>query len=748
MDGEASPSTRYTPLVVWLAAAGLVLVHIVLAVAGTWDKGATFDETAYVGNGFSFWATNDYRMSPDAILPQRWQTLPIYLAGYNAPPTDDDHWFKGDVWTYGMRLLFRLGNDGDAILRLGRFMTTLLSAVLAIITFFWARKLFGDAGGLVALGLYAFNPNILAHGSSVTSDLAAALAFAAALFALWRVIHVLTPVSLLVSCLAVGCAFVTKYSAVMLIPMGLGMALLRLLSQRPWEIRGFGFATKITAWWQQAIALAGLVVLHVFAAWVIIWAMFGFRYEMFRDGQPGRDNAINGDWPQVLQMMTQPLPGRTEKRNAFVEAVVETCRNYRLLPEGYLYTFAGSVSTTAVRSAFLNGRYGIYGFASFFPYCFLYKTPISVFLVMLLALAAYGAKQSSLLRLQVKDALPRLWNGFYAISPLLLMLSIYWFMSIVRGINIGVRHIVPTFPPMFILAGAAGWWLERIVAPAKSSVNGGPADAESQPAMDAPAAASPGNATTLVPPQIRSVMKWSLVACFVWLVADMLFIFPNYLAYFNRIAGGSENGYKHLVDSSLDWGQELPNLRRWLDANIRALAHPPKVYISYFGTAQPSYYGVDGQWLPCFFPIEQLEQGRVVPTEAALEPGVYCISATQLQCVYNAQFPGPWRTDYEQNYQVLTRLMGVYLQNEKTPEVRDAELKKLGLPNWSSAFYLFEKIRFGRLCAYLRRRKPDDDVNHAILIFHLTKDELQQAVFNTPVELFPPPKSPSDNVPF
>ena len=101
-----------------------------------------------------------------------------------------------------------------------------------------------------------------------------------------------------------------------------------------------------------------------------------------------------------------------------------------------------------------------------------------------------------------------------------------------------------------------------------------------------------------------------LLAATGWAAVDSLRTWPNYLAYFNQLAGGPRNGYKHLVDSSLDWGQDLPGLKKWLDANDPVIDDGRKeaqrkrpVYVSYFGTGDLSAYRIDHvQRLPGSFP--------------------------------------------------------------------------------------------------------------------------------------------------
>jgi hypothetical protein len=62
---------------------------------------------------------------------------------------------------------------------------------------------------------------------------------------------------------------------------------------------------------------------------------------------------------------------------------------------------------------------------------------------------------------------------------------------------------------------------------------------------------------------------------------------PQYLPYYNVLAGGSSQGWKYLVDSNIDWGQDLIRLREWLTRN-----NVPTVYLAYFGSADPRAYGI------------------------------------------------------------------------------------------------------------------------------------------------------------
>jgi hypothetical protein len=207
-----------------------------------------------------------------------------------------------------------------------------------------------------------------------------------------------------------------------------------------------------------------------------------------------------------------------------------------------------------------------------------------------------------------------------------------------------------------------------------------------------------------------------------WQVFEALRASPNFLSYFNRFGGGPDKGHEHLVDSSIDWGQDLPGLKQWLDSNgFQGSNHPP-VYLSYFGTAFPAYYHIDAQELPGF-PINV--KRREPPP---LTGGVYCISVTMLQAVYIPEAPGQWTAAYEQRYQDALYNLRLYRSTADNPKDRAALIAQTGEDFWWKLFHLIENLRFARLAAYLRRRTPDANIGHSILVYRLTDEDVARAV--------------------
>jgi Dolichyl-phosphate-mannose-protein mannosyltransferase len=242
-----------------------------------------------------------------------------------------------------------------------------------------------------------------------------------------------------------------------------------------------------------------------------------------------------------------------------------------LLPEAYVRGFLFSYRHAESRPTFLLGQLSDQGFPYFFLVTFALKTPLPliVLLVASVALARRGMPS--------RDAL-----------VLGLPIAGYLLLTQARGLNIGHRHLLPIYPFLFVAAGqfAARAWRPAAVR--------------------------------------RRPLQLAVVALFAWYAVGTLRVHPHYLAYFNEMAGGPVGGYHCLVDSSLDWGQDLKGLRAWLET--RGIAH---VKLSYFGSADPSYYGLDAEMLPSTM------SPRPPRVTREIHPGdVLAVSVTNLQGVY------------------------------------------------------------------------------------------------------------------
>jgi hypothetical protein len=77
-----------------------------------------------------------------------------------------------------------------------------------------------------------------------------------------------------------------------------------------------------------------------------------------------------------------------------------------------------------------------------------------------------------------------------------------------------------------------------------------------------------------------------MVSC-AWLILGTLITWPNFLSYFNEIAGGPDNGWRYLRDSNIDWGQDLPLLKEYM--NKKGIK---EIKLAYFGEGMPEQYAI------------------------------------------------------------------------------------------------------------------------------------------------------------
>ena len=710
--GAALSPTQPVPFWASWRAAVIVLLAFYLAMVGSLaDKSTTYDEIAHLTAGYSYWTLNDYRLNPEnGNFPQRVMALPLLAQDLRFGDTRSGAFRHSSEWLVGYEFFYVLENDLWWMLLTGRAAMGLLAVALGAMVYAWGRQVLGPRGGMLALVLYALNPTVLANGALMTSDLAGSLFFFASAWALWAMLHKVTLRTVLLSALAMGGLFVSKMSAVAIVPIGLILVAARLTRKEPLPVV-IGKPREISSRLAQAGIFAGTIFAHVIIVVAIIWTFYGWRYEALNPALGKGEFAMA--WGDLLDKPTPlgqlicdlgyltrdlAVAVATYNKGAMSQAwtalsmiphraiisVIQFMRDSRLLPEAYIYGHAFVFKFSQARSAWLNGEYSLYGWRHFLPYTFLVKTPLTLFAVFALAAAGAVALMRKRLATQPRTAWWRVVaDGAYRTAPLWALIVVYWLMVTSGKLSIGHRHILPTFAPLLVLAGAAAYWLSSK----------------------------------------RRPIRLALAACLVLMLAEMAWIWPNYLAYFNQAVGGPANGYKHLVDSSLDWGQDLPALKKYLD---REAKDGRQIYISYFGTGSPDVYQIPGVRLPSSPTVwDPAPAGSFLP----LKGGTYAISASMLAPVM-IDPPGPWCQRYEDAYQ-QTKADLAKLQSIQ-PSPADAQAYQQAL---TSRMQTAELLSFARLRAYLRHRQPDDNVNYSILIFRLTDEEVAQALQGPPPEL-------------
>jgi hypothetical protein len=690
-----------------LAVVALLACYVGLGLSASCRKSQTGDEGAHMAGGVSYWAFNDYRIQPNnGNWPQRLCGLPLWLSGYRFPSIDTPEWRALQQWAVGDQFLYESGNDADAMLLRGRTVTALLGVALGLLIFGWSRRLFGGLGGLLSLAIFAFSPAMFAHGFLITSDVASALCFTAAVGALWLVLHRISPGTLLLAWLAISGLFLSKFSSPILLPMGFALAVVRLINPAPVAL-AFGRPRTIRGQLRQVTAFTAVATLLVLGVALSIWASFGFRYSLFNPAIAQPDEHI--PWNEV------------EANSRAFSAAVAFARDYHLLPEAYVYGFAHAMRSSQGWNAFLNGELRRFGWLGYFPYCLATKTPLEFFVLFAAAVAAmwrYGRSSASQQESDTANRLPAGWHLPYELMPMVVLFAVYWVFALTSHLNIGERHLLPSYPPLFILAGAAVWWFQP------------PTNRRTVPGRPARGVRRSARTTT---------MRVVVVVALLLFAAEGIWYWPHYLAYFNILAGGPRHAYRHLVDSSLDWSQDLKGLKRWLDEHPADASDTQRLYFSFFGSAPPEYYGIHVTRLPSHPPTHGSTPYR------PLTGGTYLISATMLQCVA-LPYSGRWNRSYERQYQQARENVAGFLARSGTAEGRQQLLAETPKETWNVIFWVYEALRFSRLASFLRQREPDDEIGYSILVYRLTDADVAQSLDGPPAELLARPEIDSENI--
>ncbi len=333
----------------------------------------------------------------------------------------------------------------------------------------------GPAGAVVALLIFTMIPTVLAHAGLSTTDMGVTACFAAASYALMRLVEEPGPKTAAWLGVAGGLMVLTKFSALAFYPAAVAVALALWLYQVRPSVREF---------WRLLVERLPWLGLAAVLGFVVIWA--GYRFSFGKS-------------------VWVPFPGPFPELFAGIDNVIRHNR------AGHVAYFMGEVREE--------------GWWTFFPTLIAIKIPLAV-----LALIAIGLWRRP-------EPKPGLWPfGFLIAVPVAILV-----VALPSRINIGIRHILPMFPFLAIIAAAGALWL-----------------------------AAQGRRAAWA--------QWTLAAALAWLCATSLAAHPDYLPYFNALAGSEPE--RIVVESDLDWGQDIKRLgRRLRELNVQSAGFSPTIMI-------------------------------------------------------------------------------------------------------------------------------------------------------------------------
>ncbi len=486
----------------------------------------TVDEGPHLAVGYATLRTGDYRLQPVHIHPplaNLWAAWPLLFQNDLPDPRQVDGWSIASLSAISDAIVWRYP-DPAHLAFVSRVPILLWGVLLGALLFRWTETL-GGLGNVALLG-YTFDPNLLAHGGLVTTDMGATLFTFAMAFALWRLGGKMEEPyprwrDFTIVGAVLGLAQLVKVSTLLLIPLT-GLILLHA-AETAWRRWG---------WKALRHRLVGAVWLFG-AAFLALWA--GYRFQC----------VAPREWPFSLP----------------------AGMHVQIFQSLYEHYDSG-------HSAFLAGQLSRHGWWWYFPFAFAVKTPLPTVI-------AVTAADVILVRDRWRKLHRKKTLLFSTAELVFLLPGLYAISALLSSVDIGYRHLLPILPFLFLGIGVA----------AKKGA------------------------------RYRALHPLGALLA-LWLMIGTLRTLPYPLTFFNELVGGPSGGYRYLVDSNLDWGQNLWDLRDWMRAN-----GVEKVFYAHYSPARPEVYGVHYHRLPPAYGTEPFPRWNP-------PPGIYAIGATVLQGAY------------------------------------------------------------------------------------------------------------------
>lgn len=500
--------------------AGIIIVSAtVLAVASVWNDSPIVDEIPHIGAGYSYIQKGDFRLNPEhPPLAKDLAGLALSFLTLNQSVFNMQFW-TSDIngqWNFGRNFIFNSGNDAILMTRVAKLPMLLFFILSAIIIFHWTRKLYGDKAALIAIFLFSFSPTVLAHSRFVTTDVPALFGVLLGTYFFIEFLKHKSRKNFTLAVVAFGIAQLTKFSLFLLNPLFLILAV----------VWGLTMHNKISSVVKN-IFLTGMIIVLGYLA--IVWPVYGMHTTNYPPDKQ-RTETIYHLQSYGNRSIADKVIWASDK------PYIRSLTHYGL---GVLMVTQRSIGGN---TTYFLGEVNKNAWKKYFPIVYFIKEP----------LAFWGLVVIVMLNLAVifklnKYKLNHWFKTYFTEFAMLTWLAIYWYASITANLNIGVRHLMPTYGFVFILLAGQ---LSKII----------------------------GNIKT----KIITILIFILMG---WYLFENIKIFPSYLTYFNQSVGGAKSGHLYVVDSNIDWGQDAKRLADWTDKNKIS-----KISFDYFGWADARYY--------------------------------------------------------------------------------------------------------------------------------------------------------------
>ena len=415
--GANSSADAKHSFLISIAAVALLALLAVMLFASVRQESGLGDETMHLFGGYEYLKHADFGRNPEhPPFAKMLAALPLLPMNLQEPPQLPIPFFKGQDGANSSQFLY--SQNAEAMLMRGRAMILLFSLCLGGLIFFAAREMFGMRTGLLALGLFAFEPVVLANGALITTDMPLACLFFATVYTFYRYLRTPSLARLLLCAVTCALTISTKHSGILILPTLVLLALGDVLVARSAYA---GTSVRPASKSYRPQALAGALTVIVLSSYVALWAIYGFRYA----ARPGALEMVPS--LAIYSLGLSPMQ----------HALITFAAHYHVLPEAYLYGWVDVLLIPTRVGSFLLGHLYTAGHWFYLPVIFLIKTSF-----VLLAL---------LLLVPFTRPLRRPREMLFLALPV----ALFTLFSAVSKINLGVRHLLPIYPFCFILAASA-----------------------------------------------------------------------------------------------------------------------------------------------------------------------------------------------------------------------------------------------------------------------------------------------------
>jgi len=332
----------------------------------------TWDEACHIFAGYRYWTRGDFGMNPEhpplvkLLAAAPLLTLPLHGQERKNLFSKEEDFISATEFVYT--------NNAEQIMFRARMAASLLTLLLAVLVFAATREMFGTKAGFVALTLFVFEPNILAHGATVTTDIGFSCFLLATVYAFYRYVKAPSRIRLILVGVAAGLALATKHSAILVLPIVVVLAAAEWWRPRrnPERIQ----PARSTG----GIGLVRALIVISAVALGLLWASYEFRLHP-KHGVSAETRVV--EYAQRLD--SHPLQ----------KTLITKATQWHLLPEAYLYGLADVGFTADFSHAYLFGHVYPHGQWFYFPAAFLIKSTLALLVLLLtvpFAIAFRGAR--------------------------------------------------------------------------------------------------------------------------------------------------------------------------------------------------------------------------------------------------------------------------------------------------------------------------------------------------------------------